>query len=213
MAKPHETSPSSSKAATGVLALGAVAVVGLLAWALTRTVAPEPAAEPATAAAEPAPPAPATSAAGAPAATVPVTVDGMTTSPFSTSPAFNPPTTPSTHVQDAEHAAVPRMAVEDLRAKLDRGEVVVVDVRDQGSFERSHIPGALHVALSSVEANLSLLPKTKTIVTYCTWPAEESSAGAALIMQKNGYSNVHALYGGFAAWESLGYPTKSGPGS
>ncbi len=32
-------------------------------------------------------------------------------------------------------------------------------------------------------------------------------------MQKNGYTNVTALYGGFGSWESLGYPVKNGPTS
>ena len=63
---------------------------------------------------------------------------------------------------------VPRISAEDLHEKVRTGSVTVVDVRDNASYEAGHIPGSLHIPLASVEANLDLLPKGKSIVTYCT---------------------------------------------
>jgi hypothetical protein len=143
------------------MVIGGLLVAGLVGWALTRTV--EPAAT--------VPPAEVSDA--APAATdvstAPVTSAPMTTAQTETS-AFPPlnPHIENEHAQTPEKAAVARMAVEDLRAKINRNAVTVIDVRDQASFERSHIPGALHLPLASIEANLSEIPKDKPVVTYCT---------------------------------------------
>lgn len=144
------------------MVVAALLVVGLIGWALTRTVEPATSVD---ATSEP--------LAVAPSSTAPAATTAETTTaqaPPSVAGEVNPftPIPAETHSQDAEHAAVPRMAVEDLRAKLNRGDVVIVDVRDPASYARSHIPGALHIPLASIEANLAQLPKNKPIVTYCT---------------------------------------------
>jgi hypothetical protein len=64
--------------------------------------------------------------------------------------------------------SVPRISVATLRAKMDRGEVVVMDVRDIDSYTASHIAGAMHIPVSYVESELPYLPRGKPIVAYCT---------------------------------------------
>lgn len=203
MAKERHDTPSSSSSKTtlAVMVVGALLVVGLVAWALTRTVEPAPVTDTTTA-----------------ASTTPSTTDGLTSAPMTTAQntTSNPVSTVATSFDPSvgaqpEEEQFTRIAVEDLRAKLDRHDVLVVDVRDQTSYEFSHIPGALHIPLASVEANLSQLPKDREIVLYCTCPNEESSGHAAQILKKHGYTKVSALYGGLGSWESLGYPTKKGP--
>jgi len=39
--------------------------------------------------------------------------------------------------------------------------------------------------------------------------AEASSAGAALILYRNGFTRVFALLGGLHAWQQAGYPVAS----
>jgi len=64
--------------------------------------------------------------------------------------------------------SVPRISVATLREKMDRGEVVVMDVRDIDSYTASHIAGAMHIPVSYVESELPYLPRGKPIVAYCT---------------------------------------------
>ena len=64
--------------------------------------------------------------------------------------------------------SVPRISVATLREKIDRGEVVVMDVRDIDSYTASHIAGAMHIPVSYVESELPYLPRGKPIVAYCT---------------------------------------------
>jgi hypothetical protein len=64
--------------------------------------------------------------------------------------------------------SVPRISVASLKEKIDRGEVVVMDVRDIDSYTASHIAGAMHIPVSYLETELPYLPRGKPIVAYCT---------------------------------------------
>jgi len=166
----QEEQQTSSKGALAAMGVGAVAVAALVVWALTRTVQPVPddtatptasapvgIEQPATGTLPPGDtsgyvPAPPMTTAGTPAA--------GTTAPTSTYTP-NPPNAD-------ENASVSRIAVTDLRAKVDAGQVTVIDVRDKTAFVTAHIPGSLHVPMATVESQVTFLPKGKPIVTYCT---------------------------------------------
>ena len=77
-------------------------------------------------------------------------------------------TATTTHAEDPERAAVPRITPDELKQKMDRNEVTVIDVRDAASFRSGRIPGARHIPLARVEGEIDYLPKTKQIVFYCT---------------------------------------------
>ena len=64
--------------------------------------------------------------------------------------------------------SVPRITLAEFREKMDRGEIVVMDVRDIDSYTASHIPGAMHIPVSYIESELPYLPRGKPIVAYCT---------------------------------------------
>jgi rhodanese-related sulfurtransferase len=108
------------------------------------------------------------------------------------------------HVQDFE-----RISAEELKALVDAGEATVIDVRSVEQFKASHIAGALQIPVTRIEGEIPYLPKGKTIVTYCTCPAEESSGEAAMILARGGIK-ARALHGGLEAWTSAGYPTAAG---
>ena len=133
-----------------VMVVGGLLVAGLVGWALTRSV--EPAAPP--------PSAPYAS---------PSTV-GVTRTPSTTTAPLSPESYSlgSGHPQEPDKAEVARISVEDLKAKYDRGEVTVIDVRDVKSYEAGHIAGSLSVPMPTVQAQVDSLPKGKTIVAYCT---------------------------------------------
>ncbi|MEO8033402.1 MAG: rhodanese-like domain-containing protein [Acidobacteriota bacterium] len=64
--------------------------------------------------------------------------------------------------------SVPRLSVAVLQQRMERGEVIVIDVRDIDSYVASHIAGSLHIPLSYIESELPYLRRGKPIVTYCT---------------------------------------------
>ncbi len=67
-------------------------------------------------------------------------------------------------------AAVPRVAPDELAARLERGEpLLVLDVRGR-SYQASdrRIPGALRIHPRELEAELDRLPAGMPVVAYCT---------------------------------------------
>jgi hypothetical protein len=140
-----------------IMVAGALAVGALVVWALTRTV--EPSAEPV-----------AVTDASTAASTAPVS--STTTLPITTTSPLGVPvstqTSPPLARPAGDPSSVQRIAVEDLRAKMNRNEVTLIDVRDARAYMLKRIPGAISVPFASVESMLDQIPKDKPIVTYCT---------------------------------------------
>ena len=153
------------------MSIGALLVVGLVGWALTRTVEPTPSVmanqeQFAT-----------STVATTPSSTPSVSDTNATTSTLSPIASSSAPVTftsdtapppPSEHSQSPEKAAVARISAEDLRERVNSGNVVVIDVRDANSYAQGHIAGSLNIPFASVEGQLDTIPKGKQIVTYCT---------------------------------------------
>lgn len=163
MAKRRHDVPatSSSRTTIAILTVGGLLVAALIIWALTRTVE-----APATAAVDTAqttaiPP-------GSPAVNAPLTTAPTTATQTPITATQTPPAPAAQPPARGDNASVPRIAAEDLREKAKRGDVLIVDVRDANSYALAHIPGAVHIPFSSVEAAAATLPKDKPIVTYCT---------------------------------------------
>ncbi len=171
MAKQRHNQPPSESAPRGplaMLAIGGLLVAGLIVWALTRTV-------------ETSSPVPSASSTITPSSDTSATLVPPIDSTVSVVPPIDtvvdnaPPTTTGAittssqaPVAQGDKSEVARIAAEDLRAKTRANSVVVIDVRDAASYEQGHIPGALHIPMASVEANLDRIPKGREIVTYCT---------------------------------------------
>jgi hypothetical protein len=66
---------------------------------------------------------------------------------------------------------IPRITVQELKAKMDKGEdLVVVDVRTGNDYEASKIKikGAVRISIVKIEERYKDLSKDKEIITYCT---------------------------------------------
>lgn len=64
---------------------------------------------------------------------------------------------------------VPRMSKEDLREKMDRPEVAVLDVRKESDYQDSDlkIQGAVRVDPTDIDAWVSRYPRDHELVLYC----------------------------------------------
>lgn len=101
---------------------------------------------------------------------------------------------------------VPLITIEELKAKMDKNEkVVVVDVR---SHINVIIKGALNIPISDLDKNLDKLPKDTLIVAVCACSNEGTSSMAVKILKNKGYTKLAALKGGQIAWEVAKYPTE-----
>jgi rhodanese-related sulfurtransferase/DNA-binding HxlR family transcriptional regulator len=80
----------------------------------------------------------------------------------------------ATRVAEVERAAhnylgddVEAMSRGELRKRLRRNEVVLVDVRPSEEFGAGHIDGALSIPLDELDERLAELPADREIVAYC----------------------------------------------
>lgn len=62
---------------------------------------------------------------------------------------------------------VRRVSVEELRAALEKGTAIVIDVRGKEQYQAGHIKGALLIPADEIASRTKELPKDKLIVTYC----------------------------------------------
>jgi sulfur-carrier protein adenylyltransferase/sulfurtransferase len=94
------------------------------------------------------------------------------------------------------------------RERIESGEPVVVDVREQDEWDEGHIAGAIHVPRGHLESRIErLAPDTsRPVVIYCS--AGNRSAFAAKTLSELGYEDVVSLAGGFTDWKRNGFPVQ-----
>jgi rhodanese-related sulfurtransferase len=114
----------------------------------------------------------------------------------------------------AERAATGTVRTVDprtLKAWLDAGEAVVVDVRDPAMHAAERIAGALSVPFGARFDTGALPPDDgRRLVLHCEIGATSAQAAArALELGRE----VHDLHGGITAWKQAGLPVERDPGA
>jgi 3-mercaptopyruvate sulfurtransferase SseA len=61
-----------------------------------------------------------------------------------------------------------RVTADELVAMMKNNEAVVIDVRNQASYDLGHIPGSKLIPAGEILNHLNELPRDKMIVTYCS---------------------------------------------
>lgn len=78
------------------------------------------------------------------------------------------PIVPQTPPKLAPTDGIRRITVQETRDLLAKNQAVVIDVRNQESFDQSHIQGAKLIPVADTLKHIDELPKDKLIVTYCS---------------------------------------------
>ena len=90
--------------------------------------------------------------------------------------------------------------VQQAEELIKQGNVTIVDIRDQNSFEQDHIESALSVRDSNIEEFVNNADKNKPVLCYCY--SGFSSQGAAQYIKDQGFETVYSLIGGFSGWQN-----------
>jgi len=109
--------------------------------------------------------------------------------------------------------AIKKISREELKAKLDRGEgVVLVETLGPAYYEDAHLPGAINIPHTEIDALAPrLLPdRTAQVVVYCSNEACQNSPQAARRLEALGYGDVYDYEEGKQGWVGAGLPTESG---
>ncbi len=97
----------------------------------------------------------------------------------------------------------------ELRALLESGDTLVIDVRPPEEYEAGHIEGAVNIPLGRLSRRLADFPRNKEIVAYCRGPYCMLAVEAVQRLRKRGY-HARRLEQGFPEWKSTGYPVATG---
>jgi rhodanese-related sulfurtransferase len=111
-----------------------------------------------------------------------------------------------TRLADVERAAqdylgedVERIDREELRARLAREEVVLIDVRPSEEYAAGHIPEAKSIPIDELDERLKELPKGREIVAYCRGPFCAYAHEAVRRLKDSG-RNARRLEEGWPEW-------------
>ena len=86
-------------------------------------------------------------------------------------------------------------------------DVSVIDVRELDEYVSGHIPGAIHIALSTIPVRQNEIDKTKTQYLICEAGGRSGQAGKFL--EDQGFEVVN-IAGGTGALRQIGAPLNLG---
>lgn len=94
----------------------------------------------------------------------------------------------------------------DATQKMNSGEAVILDVREETEFKAGHLQNARSMPVSKLAERMHEIEKfkEKDIVVYCDNGMRSARATAKL--RKNGFSRLFSLAGGLTAWEKANLP-------
>lgn len=103
----------------------------------------------------------------------------------------------------------PTLSVEELKARLDAGEdLLVLDVRGPEEFtgELGHVPGARNVPLDELPRRMEELDGHTEGPVAIVCRTDRRSAKAARMLAAAGFGDVRVVRGGMEAWNRAGLP-------
>jgi len=95
--------------------------------------------------------------------------------------------------------------VTTLKVWMERGEAILIDVREPPEYATEHIPGARLLPLSTFDPARVPQEAGKKVVLHCVMGMRSAQAGQKLL--DAGYLTVYNFRGGVQAWKEAGYTT------
>jgi rhodanese-related sulfurtransferase len=92
----------------------------------------------------------------------------------------------------------------EVEAKLEEGDVQVVDIRDRRSYRDGHIPGARNLPVNRFAAEVDEVDWGEDVVLAC-YIGESSAKAARLLESYEGVptdADVASMAGGYEEWDS-----------
>jgi rhodanese-related sulfurtransferase len=101
--------------------------------------------------------------------------------------------------------------VSALKAALDKGEVLLVDVREPAENARERIAGAVLMPLSTFDPAKIPAAPGKRLVLHCALGMRSGQSAQKLLAA--GAAEVTHFKGGIGAWKQAGYPVVGDAGA
>ncbi len=100
---------------------------------------------------------------------------------------------------------VPLIHQDELREKLEKENIALLDTRSDKEFQVSHLQGARFVDYDNFSTTIvEDLDKDKPVILYCSVGYRSEKIGERL--QEMGFTEVYNLYGGIFDWKNKDNP-------
>lgn len=96
--------------------------------------------------------------------------------------------------------------VHELRQKLQKNEIKLVDIRGREEWDQGHIKEARHISRGFLELQIETFvsDRNQPIAVLCAGGVRSLLGARDLNLM--GYSNVVSVAGGYSGWKNAGYP-------
>lgn len=98
------------------------------------------------------------------------------------------------------------VGTQELVRLVNKENAVVLDVRERNEFMEGHIVDALNIPYASLESRLDEISQHKETPIVVACKMGQHSGAAGTLLQKNGFTNVTRLTGGYAEWRAQNLP-------
>lgn len=61
-----------------------------------------------------------------------------------------------------------RVGIPEAESMVERGEAILLDVRQSEAYRSGHIQGAIPMPEAEIASRVTTLPKNKKVITYCS---------------------------------------------
>ena len=95
----------------------------------------------------------------------------------------------------------------DATRLMNQGLTLVLDTREAKEFAAGHLPRARNIPMKELPGRLQEIAKFKDKPVLVTGGGTRGAAACRLLKQ-SGFSNVHNLKGGIAAWQQASLPVE-----
>jgi rhodanese-related sulfurtransferase len=106
------------------------------------------------------------------------------------------------------HPVIAQISPQQAAALAERGEVLLLDVRELAEWEAGRAATAVHLPLGALE--VSAIPEDRPVIAICGSGNRSSKAAAVLAEAGRAVSN---MTGGMKAWHEAGLPVITGNSS
>lgn len=89
---------------------------------------------------------------------------------------------------------------------MNRGQMLVLDIRDGPDFATGHLPRARHIPMGELSKRVDEIGKFKDKPVIVTCRNGSRAGAAARFLRKAGFTTVYQLKGGLAAWQQASLP-------
>jgi rhodanese-related sulfurtransferase len=102
--------------------------------------------------------------------------------------------------------ALPHVSLEQARAELEAGKVLMIDIREPQEHATGVAQGVVLLPTSQVAKRVSEIPKQADQPVLLICHTQSRSRAVTQALQEQGFTNIRYVDGGMSGWAKRGWP-------